>query len=753
MISSCSVALLLVSCLAPAFSQSTTCGVEGYKPCDGSGCRTDYIPHEGEDVPEGNWYPIGDSFVPAPKGYRVNEGICTRCGNIYEPACPGPKGKPLCLKDMHGNIQMVPTEDGFCVPAAEEVGCGTTGTPPCPLDIVAEEGTLAILTAPNGGDSWKIKASVGIQKDGCLYSEHNRLMRFVKAQPEWLPEGHKCANVCIPCGHTGYPVCPFAPACSRRRSLKDTTKFLDGPTGEEDGMCVAVPCGADTVHGPLPPCPADLLQELDADKDGCAEPYGLDSSKVCGNKEEPDYSKPPPMLNTEEFSCVIEGFMNFTTESRNQLSVFQNNTKVAAYLDSYKEGKCVPCGRADQAPCTYMDFLGCMVQEGYILDPDTGLCSLAPCGGAHNDSSSPPWNDPRCKFKIPTYTPADQSPVNSVTKCNFFHNLKKEGDLDVCKPCGWPGNMCEKECIYGFEFDPVGDPAHGQGRFTVRPEFRTGGALTGHCQPIYREKLYPDQCPDAKRVDDPDAPAPVINGTISDSTFGTDDNVDSCQQGLQTVLDVYLDTCPDGGTPVRKFAQCGGVDYSGPTCCYGYSVCVKKNEFFSICEDANVPGGVVPWHLPCKVNGIPCELGSECKEGDFGAFCNPVDDVIAQSPGSSRRSASAGATAGAVLGVLALLILAAGGGFVLGRKKGIPHGSFRLRSWAGDAETYATQSNAAAGLKHDDHPAEAPGNTYLDLAAATEAEALSSRKASKGQPSSPNQMNLPTSDFGIGRRA
>ena len=82
---------------------------------------------------------------------------------------------------------------------------------------------------------------------------------------------------------------------------------------------------------------------------------------------------------------------------------------------------------------------------------------------------------------MPTYTPADQSPINTVTKCNYFHNIVKEGDLDVCKPCGWPGNMCEKECIYGFEFDPIGDPAHGQGRFTVRPEFRTGGALVCSC--------------------------------------------------------------------------------------------------------------------------------------------------------------------------------------------------------------------------------------------------------------------------------
>lgn len=106
-----------------------------------------------------------------------------------------------------------------------------------------------------------------------------------------------------------------------------------------------------------------------------------------------------------------------------------------------------------------------------------GLCALAPCGGAHNDSSSPPWDDERCKVVMPTYKQADETPINSVTKCNYFHNLVVESGVNVCKPCGWPGNMCEKECIYGFEFDPVGDPVHGQGRFTVRPEFRTGGAL------------------------------------------------------------------------------------------------------------------------------------------------------------------------------------------------------------------------------------------------------------------------------------
>lgn len=35
MIRCCTVAGLLISSLASAFAQSTTCGVEGYKPCDG----------------------------------------------------------------------------------------------------------------------------------------------------------------------------------------------------------------------------------------------------------------------------------------------------------------------------------------------------------------------------------------------------------------------------------------------------------------------------------------------------------------------------------------------------------------------------------------------------------------------------------------------------------------------------------------------------------------------------------------------
>lgn len=144
-------------------------------------------------------------------------------------------------------------------------------------------------------------------------------------------------------------------------------------------MCLAVPCGSDTVHGPLPPCPDGLLEELDTDKDGCAEPYSIDSNKLCGNQAKPDFNKPPPELNKQEFSCALEGFMILSQESTTKLN--QTDAGVQKYLSTYPVGECVPCGRDGQAPCLYMDFLGCMVQEGYIMDPDTVRPASSPSAG------------------------------------------------------------------------------------------------------------------------------------------------------------------------------------------------------------------------------------------------------------------------------------------------------------------------------------------------------------------------------------
>lgn len=82
-------------------------------------------------------------------------------------------------------------------------------------------------------------------------------------------------------------------------------------------------------------------------------------------------------------------------------------------------------------------------------------------------------------------------------------------------------------------------------------------------------------------------------------------------------------------------------------------------------------------------------------------------------------------------------------------------GQFKMSSW-GDAETYASVSNSVAGSKAGAAQAD-PGqnSTYLDLAAASEAEALQQRKSAQNNNDMENQdaLDLPTSDFGIGRRA
>jgi hypothetical protein len=58
-------------------------------------------------------------------------------------------------------------QDLICIPPREAIGCGTTGMPPCPQDMVNREGTLAILTKlPNNG--WDMNASLGLEDSGCM---------------------------------------------------------------------------------------------------------------------------------------------------------------------------------------------------------------------------------------------------------------------------------------------------------------------------------------------------------------------------------------------------------------------------------------------------------------------------------------------------------------------------------------------------------------------------------------------------------
>lgn len=99
----------------------------------------------------------------------------------------------------------------------------------------------------------------------------------------------------------------------------------------------------------------------------------------------------------------------------------------------------------------------------------------------------------------------------------------------------------------------------------------------GHCDPVPRTELYPENCEEPKRLSeaaDAKKPAGVFRDIVSDPTFGSSTNPDTCERDVAEVPQVYTTSCPDGGKPVPKFGQCGGADYNGPTCCFGYSVCV-----------------------------------------------------------------------------------------------------------------------------------------------------------------------------------
>ena len=181
------------------------------------------------------------------------------------------------------------------------------------------------------------------QPENVACSTHNLVLRFVKAPTEWLPEGHKCADVCVACGIPGHPACNISePQCMRRHSEKDLEQYRDGPTYvdevcaavlhaptlhgkssddaarsaccqgavkpctltevlglQETQICRALHCGSSTLEVDLPACDSndavaqqvltfkDTSEEappgfgtaLDADGDGCVEPYQVADGK------------------------------------------------------------------------------------------------------------------------------------------------------------------------------------------------------------------------------------------------------------------------------------------------------------------------------------------------------------------------------------------------------------------------------------------------------------------------------------------
>lgn len=61
-------------------------------------------------------------------------------------------------------------QDGFCIPAKNLFGCGTTGLHPCPAKLVETYGTLAVISQGEENKDWQLTASLGeIKGDGCLY--------------------------------------------------------------------------------------------------------------------------------------------------------------------------------------------------------------------------------------------------------------------------------------------------------------------------------------------------------------------------------------------------------------------------------------------------------------------------------------------------------------------------------------------------------------------------------------------------------
>lgn len=135
-------------------------------------------------------------------------------------------------------------------------------------------------------------------------------------------------------------------------------------------------CGSETEAGPLPPCEVQVLNELDVDKDQCAEPYvRKEQGCILSGPVDKEASKLPmlPMLELVEFRCEEEGFSEINDDllarakdmaaqgqmSQRQLELYQK-----------RQNQCVACGGEKEIPCLAMDFYGCRLQDGYIYSLD-----------------------------------------------------------------------------------------------------------------------------------------------------------------------------------------------------------------------------------------------------------------------------------------------------------------------------------------------------------------------------------------------
>jgi lytic cellulose monooxygenase (C1-hydroxylating) len=70
-------------------------------------------------------------------------------------------------------------------------------------------------------------------------------------------------------------------------------------------------------------------------------------------------------------------------------------------------------------------------------------------------------------------------------------------------------------------------------------------------------------------------------------------------------------------TLVRRYEQCGGKNWTGPTQCKRFNSCEYFNEYYSQCRPTNIyPSNIVGWYGQCggqEYSGATrCEADSTC---------------------------------------------------------------------------------------------------------------------------------------------
>jgi hypothetical protein len=104
---------------------------------------------------------------------------------------------------------------------------------------------------------------------------------------------------------------------------------------------------------------------------------------------------------------------------------------------------------------------------------------------------------------------------------------------------------------------------------------------------------------------------------------------------------------------------------------------VQKSEFYSQCEDANIPAGMIPWHMACDPNdaSAKCEIGSLCRKASSTghSYCEPVpEQLVVQRDTACGRGYSSAQAAGIAFLVIGLLAALGAGGFGAPPRRKVP---------------------------------------------------------------------------------